>query len=92
MIEFLAIFVIIIEGIVFIIFYNSPGGKKAIYHTSYVWIIDFFSILSGIYLVTLSAYFYYNNEKLLILLPLFIIGSWQLLIHVVKWIVRNVSF
>lgn len=76
-------------------FYRTVQGSRAVYHAWYAWIIDFFGVASGCFLMTLAIYTARNRELFLFevydvyLIMLFVIGSWQASIHAVKWTLRT---
>lgn len=78
----------------FFYFYSARMGVHAIYFTWFAWIIDIFGILSGSIIMSIGIFTDKNpqlfNFKIpfLLVLALFIIGSWQASIHVVKLILR----
>lgn len=85
---------IIIELVLFHAFYSRRAGKKAVYTAWYAWIIDTLAMFSGVTIMGLSLFCIYNPwifqfpvpQSIFILL--FVFGSWQFGIHLVKWIIR----
>lgn len=84
-----------IQLFAFYLFYKSKDGQKAIYDTWYDWIIDIAAILSGFSIMTFSIILLYNpwifaipvSSKIFYFL--FILGSWQFSIHLLKLLIRN---
>ena len=70
-------------------FYSSKKGLKSVYQAPYAWKIDFLAGLSGLYIMGASFYFYYQENSLAVLVPLFLFGAFQGMMHVSKWIVRT---
>jgi hypothetical protein len=89
-IEILAGLFIFFELITFYRFYNGKKGRESIYFTSWAWHIDALAILCGFYILGFSIYLYYQGADIpkYLLIPLFVGGSWQSLMHVDKWLVR----
>ena len=77
------------------LFYSSEYGCKAIYITWYAWIIDLLGVGSGCFLMWLSFFIGRHDELFnfevpdLLLIVLFVVGSWQASIHAVKWTLRT---
>ncbi len=84
-----------IQLFIFYLFYKSKDGKKAIYDTWYDWIIDLGAILSGFSLMVLSIFLLKNpwvfsiDISPKVFYVLFVIGSWQFSIHLLKLLIRN---
>ncbi|MBI5469781.1 hypothetical protein HY968_00455 [Candidatus Kaiserbacteria bacterium] len=95
MLDLLFVAILVGELVGFYFFYRSEHGYKAIYITWFAWMIDLLGIVSGTIIMSLSifvehhpTFFNFNIPTPLILL-LFIQGSWQVSIHAVKWVLRN---
>lgn len=85
---------LLLECVGFWMFYKTPHGSKAVYRTWYAWIIDILGIASGVFLMTLAIGSYHHPEFFARTVPitligiLFVLGSWQAVIHGVKWVRR----
>lgn len=75
-------------------FYATESGCKAVYHTWYAWCIDALGIASGSFLMWLAVAMvmhpvaYVVPHEPVLASVLFVIGSWQAVIHAVKWVQR----
>jgi len=68
-------------------FYRGKG-HTAVYESNFAWKIDFFAILSGLYCIGVSYYFYTKEGLSVLLSILFAIGISQSMMHLAKWKVR----
>jgi hypothetical protein len=75
-------------------FYSTAPGKKAVYCAWYAWIIDLLGITSGIFFMSCALIAQYRPDLFMVSVPFamiffaFLAGSWQTVIHAVKWIHR----
>ena len=79
------------QGVLFLRFYKREG-TYAVYHAWYAWIIDLCAVGSGTFLMGLALYLHHVESfglPIVFVYGLFIVGSWQALIHGVKWYVRS---
>ena len=88
-IELFAIMIGVIIFIVSYFFYDSKSGRQSVYISSYAGLIDFFAFLSGFIIFTVCLILYDNDWPLFIVVPLFISGCLQGLMHISKFLVRN---
>ena len=86
--------IVLLELVGFFFFYNHPHGRHAVYFSWYAGIIDTLAIFSGSVIMASSVYAMHNPELFTISVPqwllwiIFIIGSWQAAIHLVKIVIR----
>ena len=87
--------IFVLQAIVFFRFY-SRDGANAVYCAPFAWCIDLCAIASGSFLMGLALYIHSHRElfnfdvPLIFIIALFVLGSWQMLIHAVKWYLRVV--
>ncbi len=92
---FRALLILVIQLIAFFLFYNHPHGRHAVYHTWYAWVIDTLAILSGSAIMAASIFAMHNSHIFTIDIPswilwsIFVIGSWQAAIHLLKLVIRR---
>jgi hypothetical protein len=85
----------LVQAFVFVRFY-SRYGMDAVYCAPYAWCIDLCAIASGTFLMGLALFIRAHPELFTMPVPtilvigLFVLGSWQALIHAVKWWLRAV--
>jgi hypothetical protein len=83
---------LILQTLVFIKFYKTPEGHKAVYVSWYASIIDILAIVSGLFICYLGYYFFnFENSDFpkVFFLLLFLSGSWQFSIHAAKMYLRK---
>ena len=89
------LFVLIFEVPTMFYFYRTEHGCRAVYEAWYAWIIDLLGVASGCFLMSLAIFIERHRELFnfdvpdLLLVILFVIGSWQASIHAVKWTLRT---
>jgi hypothetical protein len=89
--------ILIFEIVTFWVFYSTRHGRKAVYRSWYAWIIDVCGIASGTFLMWLAVHIKTHRELFTIDVPLFLpfilflLGSWQAVIHGVKWLRRTTT-
>lgn len=71
-------------------FYNSKKGRISVYNSSYAGLLDFFAISNGLCITIISMLLYLDNFSIFYVLPLFIGGTAQALMHVAKFFVRSI--
>lgn len=90
-----AMAILVIEIVAFFFFYNHPHGRRAVYFSWYALVIDVLAILSGSVIMATSVYALHHPSLFTITVPewmfwlVFIIGSWQATIHLVKILIRR---
>lgn len=88
---------LIFELTIFYIFYSNKVGRLTIYKTWYAWIIDVLAMFSGVSIMVLALVSLYNPWIFTLSVPkylfvtLFIFGSWQFGIHIVKLMIRSAT-
>ncbi len=94
MIDLIFALIFACELIGFYRFYSGRHGQKAVYVTWYAWMIDALGILSGSVIMSIAIFADHHPELFNFDIPfafqllVFTIGSWQTLIHAVKWTLR----
>ena len=88
--------IILVESFAFYSFYRHPHGQPAVYAAPYAWFIDLLAIIGGSVFMYASAYALENpwiftvDVHDALLWTIFLVGSWQAVIHAVKWFIRYV--
>jgi hypothetical protein len=83
-----------VEVAAFWYFYSTAPGRKAVYCAWYAWIIDLLGITSGIFFMSCALIAAFRPDLFTVSVPFvavffgFLAGSWQAVIHGVKWIHR----
>lgn len=92
---FLLLGLLVLQAIGFWHFYGTQHGRKAVYRTWYAWVIDVAGIVSGTFIMWIALALIYD-ELAIAAVPrewagpiLFLVGSWQAVIHGVKWLHRG---